>query len=186
MSMTMESAPPVASRRIASPVGALLLCVRDGQITRLTWCAARTPETASGTDADKAALDRAAAQLGAYFAGDLTRFDLPLAPAGSPFQRRVWAAMSEIPFGRTRTYGELARDVGGVARAVGQACGANPIPIIIPCHRVVAGGGRLGGFSGGHGRDSKRALLAHERAVPEGGDLFALPAQAVTNAPSGR
>ena len=184
--MSIESAPPVASRRIASPVGALLLCAQDGRLTRLTWRTARTPETASGTAADRAVLDRATAQLSAYFAGDLTHFDLPLAPAGSPFQRRVWAVMSQIPFGRTRTYGELARDVGGVARAVGQACGANPIPIIIPCHRVVAGGGGLGGFSGGRGRDSKRALLAHECAVPEGSDLFAPPAQTVTNAPPGR
>lgn len=184
--MSIESAPPVASRRIASPVGALLLCAQDGRLTRVTWCTARTPETPSGSDADRTVLDRATVQLGAYFSGDLTHFDLPLAPAGSPFQRQVWAVMSRIPFGRTRTYGELARDVGGVARAVGQACGANPIPIIIPCHRVVAGGGRLGGFSGGRGRDSKRALLAHEHAVPEGGDLFALPAQAVTNTPAER
>jgi len=118
-------------------------------------------------------LARALGQLEAYFAGDLAVFDLPLAPAGSAFQHRVWAEMARIPFGRTRTYGELARCVEGAAQAVGQACGANPIPIIVPCHRVVAGGGRLGGFSGGRGVVSKRALLAHEDAVPEGADLFA-------------
>ena len=159
-------------RRVDSPVGALRLTARGGILIRLTWC--ETPVQDSVEDAaDLALLDRAVAQLDAYFAGTLSVFDLPLEPAGSPFQQRVWAAMSRIPHGRTRTYGDLAREVDGVARAVGQACGANPIPIIIPCHRVVAGGGRLGGFSGGRGAASKRALLAHEHAVPEGADLFA-------------
>ena len=174
------SSKPSSSRRIDSPVGALRLTVCRGVITHLTWCGAQGDETPENTDAcaaDGALLDRAAAQLAAYFAGDfaggLSVFDLPLDPAGSLFQQRVWAAMARIPYGRTRTYGDLARDVDGVARAVGQACGANPIPIIIPCHRVVAGSGRLGGFSGGQGAVTKRALLAHEHAVPDGADLFA-------------
>jgi len=184
--MPIESTSPFAARRISSPVGALLVCVRNGALTRLTWCGKTDRELPLIDDADKTLLDQAIAQLAAYFAGDLHRFDLPVAPVGTPFQLRVWVAMSAIPFGRTRTYGELAGDVGGVARAVGQACGANPIPIIIPCHRVVAGGGRLGGFSGGQGVASKRALLAHEHAVPQGRDLFAPPAPAVTNAPAGR
>jgi len=157
-----------------SPVGTLRLTARGDVITHLTWH--RVPE--NNTQAETAPLMRAVGQLEAYFAGDLTAFDLPLAPAGSSFQHRVWAEMARIPYGRTRTYGDLARCVakvaqGGVAQAVGQACGANPIPIIIPCHRVVAGGGRLGGFSGGQGAVSKRALLALENAVPEGADLFA-------------
>lgn len=167
-----------ASRHIDSPVGGLRLTACGGVLTRLTWD--DTPADVGGEAADVALLERAVAQLAAYFAGELTTFDLPLDPAGSPFQRRVWAGMTRIPFGRTRTYGDLAQDVGGVARAVGQACSANPIPIIIPCHRVVAGGGRLGGFSGGQGTRSKRALLAHEHAVPEGADLFA-PETAMTN-----
>jgi methylated-DNA-[protein]-cysteine S-methyltransferase len=184
--MTIESASSFAARRISSPVGGLLVCARNGALTRLTWCGKTGREPAPVDDTEKTVLDQAIAQLAAYFAGDLHRFDLPVAPAGTPFQLRVWAAMSAIPFGRTRTYGELAGEVGGVARAVGQACGANPIPIIIPCHRVVAGGGRLGGFSGGRGRETKRALLVHEHAVPEGRDLFAPPARTVTNAPAGR
>jgi len=176
--MSVSSALSV-SRYIDSPVGGLRLTACGGVLTRLTWD--DTPKTAlSGDAADVVLLERAVVQLAAYFAGELTMFDLPLDPAGSPFQRRVWEGMTRIPYGRTRTYGDLAQEVGGVARAVGQACGANPIPIIIPCHRVVAGGGRLGGFSGGRGTVSKRALLAHEHAVPEGADLFA-PVMAVTS-----
>ena len=152
-----------------SPVGRLRLTAYGSVITCLTWCNAQEDDTLG----EAALLMRAVGQLEAYFAGELAVFDLPLAPAGSPFQHRVWTEMSRISYGRTCTYGALARRVGGVARAVGQACGANPIPIIIPCHRVVAGGGRLGGFSGGRGTASKRALLTHESAVPEGTDLFA-------------
>lgn len=104
------------------------------------------------------------AALHAYFDGAPDPFaDLPLNPAGTPFQRRVWAAMQAIPRGRTRTYGELARDLRSSARAVGMACGANPIPIIIPCHRVT-GSGCLGGYSGGEGPDTKRYLLGLEQA----------------------
>lgn len=152
-----------------SPVGKLRLTACGGVITCLAWSTAQEDDTLG----EAALLMRAVGQLKAYFAGELAVFDLPLAPPGSPFQHRVWTEMSRIPYGRTRTYGALARRVDGVARAVGQACGANPIPIIIPCHRVVAGGGRLGGFSGGRGAESKRALLSHENAVPEGTDLFA-------------
>ncbi len=183
--MSNHSAPAVASRRFAAPVGPLLITARSGAITRLTWCNEKARETPAASDIERVLLDRAAAQLAAYFAGDPRRFDLPLAPVGTPFQHRVWKEMLAIPYGRTRTYGELARAVGGVARAVGQACGANPIPILIPCHRVVAGAGRLGGFSGGLGRASKRALLVHEHAVPDDADLFA-PGRAVTHTPSGR
>jgi methylated-DNA-[protein]-cysteine S-methyltransferase len=110
-------------------------------------------------------LAEAAAQLEAFFRRELKRFDLPLAPAGTAFEQAVWRAMLAIPFGAVRTYGALAREVDGIARAVGTACGRNPIPIIIPCHRVVAGDGRLGGYSGGRGRETKCALLAHEGAL---------------------
>ena len=187
---TSPAAPPKSAvRAVATPVGRLRLTARGGALIRVAWDET-APDTTGGDAEDTALLDEAAAQLGAYFAGGLTVFDLPLAPAGAPFHRRVWAAMARIPYGRMRTYGDLAREVGGAARAVGQACGANPIPIVIPCHRVVAGGGRLGGFSGGLGAASKRRLLAHERAVPEGADLFApkspSPESAVTNGPAGR
>ena len=93
-------------------------------------------------------------------------FDLPLAPEGTAFQKRVYAAMQRIPFGGMRSYGELAAELGSAARAVGGACGSNPLPIVIPCHRVVAAGGGLGGFSGGAGASTKTWLLHHEGALP--------------------
>ncbi len=106
-------------------------------------------------------LESAATQLLEYFAGERTRFDLATEPDGTEFQLRVWAELGRIPYGQTVTYGELARRVGrpGGARAVGQANGRNPLPIVVPCHRVVARDG-LGGYSGGI--DVKRALLAQE------------------------
>jgi methylated-DNA-[protein]-cysteine S-methyltransferase len=109
----------------------------------------------------------AAGQLVRYFADPDFRFDLPLAGAGSLFQRKVWAAIAAIPRGQVRTYGALARDIGSAARAVGQACGANPFPLLVPCHRITAASG-LGGFA--HHADGfhvgvKRWLLAHEAAA---------------------
>ncbi|NMM25386.1 MAG: methylated-DNA--[protein]-cysteine S-methyltransferase [Phycicoccus sp.] len=107
----------------------------------------------------------AADQLDAYFAGELTRFDVPLAPRGSEFQQRVWAALQEIPYGWTESYGELAERIGspGGARAVGLANGKNPIGVIIPCHRVVGADGSLTGYGGG--LDRKKQLLDLELAV---------------------
>lgn len=108
---------------------------------------------------------RAAAALTRYFGGDPAALaGLPVAPAGTPFQRRVWARLSAIPHGQTVTYGDLARELGTSARAVGGACRANPVPLVVPCHRVVAAQG-LGGYSGERGGDwlaKKRWLLAHE------------------------
>ncbi len=114
---------------------------------------------------DSSLAERAARQIEQYLADAAAPFDLPLAAAGTPFQRRVWQAMCEIPLGSVLTYGTLAQKVGGVPRAVGQACGDNPFPLVIPCHRVVAANG-LGGFSH-HAGDGfyprvKRWLLAHE------------------------
>jgi methylated-DNA-[protein]-cysteine S-methyltransferase len=91
---------------------------------------------------------------------------LPLAPAGSAYQQKVWRAMTEIPYGKSETYGELAGRIGSVARAVGGACGSNPIPIVIPCHRVLGGGGGMVGFSAAGGVADKRLLLALERGEP--------------------
>jgi methylated-DNA-[protein]-cysteine S-methyltransferase len=102
----------------------------------------------------------AASQLEAYFAGELTDFDLPLAPAGTAFQLRVWSALRTIPFGRTWSYAELARQVGSASRAVGLANGKNPIGLIIPCHRVIGSDGSLTGYGGG--LDRKRYLLELE------------------------
>jgi methylated-DNA-[protein]-cysteine S-methyltransferase len=116
-------------------------------------------------------LKAAAEQIDAYFAGTLTRFSLPLAPRGSAFQQRVWAALQDIPYGETESYGELARRIGapGAARAVGLANGRNPIAIVIPCHRVIGSQGKLTGFGGG--LDRKKQLLDLELAV-SGAALF--------------
>ncbi|MDF3011059.1 MAG: Methylated-DNA-(protein)-cysteine S-methyltransferase [Burkholderiales bacterium] len=106
----------------------------------------------------------AAEQLKAYLANPDTRFDLPLALEGTPFQRKLWEALCRIPRGKTRTYGDLARELDGEARTVGQACGDNRLPVVIPCHRVVAADG-IGGFAhstGGYLLEAKRWLLAHE------------------------
>jgi len=140
-----------------SPFGQLLVVEDDGAITRLTW--------GGKADGDQTDLLReAGAQLRAYGDKQLTRFDLPLRVAGSEFQRKVCDAMLEIPFGETRTYGQIASALGASPQAVGNACGGNPIPIIIPCHRVL-GADSLGGFSGQGGVETKVALLRHEGAA---------------------
>jgi methylated-DNA-[protein]-cysteine S-methyltransferase len=110
--------------------------------------------------------ERTCAQLQNYFDDPEYRFDVPLAPRGTPFQRRVWARISAIRPGRTRSYGEIAREIGSAARAVGQACGANPVPLVVPCHRVLAASG-IGGFAhreAGFHLSVKRWLLKHESA----------------------
>jgi methylated-DNA-[protein]-cysteine S-methyltransferase len=107
---------------------------------------------------------RACAQIERYLEDSEFRFDLPIASQGTPFQRRVWRKIAAIDPGRTRSYGEIARELGSAPRAVGQACGANPVPLVVPCHRVLAAGG-LGGFAhheGGFHLSVKRWLLAHE------------------------
>ena len=145
---------------IESPVGLLTITATDGAITAVDFGRGGGPSPNGGV------LAEAARQLSEYFAGARRAFDLPVAPEGTPFRRRVWAAMQAIPYGQTRSYGDLARDLDSAPRAVGGACGANPIPLIIPCHRVVGAGGTLGGFSGGAGCDTKRQLLALESALP--------------------
>ncbi len=139
-----------------SPFGELTLSEEDGAIVALDWGRGRDQEATP-------LLRRACAQLQDYFDGLRDAFDLPLNPAGTPFRLRVWEAMRAIPPGETRSYAELARALGSAPRAVGQACGANPIPILIPCHRVVAADGSLGGYSGGEGLATKRFLLELER-----------------------
>jgi len=148
------------SLSVPSPVGSLTIDEKDGAIVAISW--------GNGVPAGNGSplLAEAARQLDAYFAGKLSRFDLPLMPAGSPFEKRVWSAMRQIPYGETRCYGDLAADISSAPRAVGGACGHNPIPIVIPCHRVLAKGG-IGGYSGAGGLDTKRALLRLEGALPE-------------------
>ena len=107
-------------------------------------------------------LEEAEEQLNEYFCHLRTEFDLPIAPAGTPFQQEVWAALEEIPYGETRTYGEIAAALGKpeAARAVGAACGKNPLWVVVPCHRVVSGDGSLGGYH--YGEEVKQALLELE------------------------
>ena len=151
---------------VGSPIGPLLLAGTGAVLTHLCLPSTGLAELGSagaGSPAS-AALRLAARQLEEYFAGRRRSFDLPLGPAGTPFQVSVWLALETIPYGQTVTYAELAGRVGRprACRAVGQANGANPLPIVYPCHRVVAAGGRLGGYGGG--LDVKRRLLCLESA----------------------
>jgi methylated-DNA-[protein]-cysteine S-methyltransferase len=143
---------------LLTPLGALTLSEEDGAIVALDWGKGRDQEETPG-------LREAADQLQDYFDNLRATFDLKLAPFGSPFRQKVWAALQAIPPGETRSYGELAASLGTAARAIGGANGANPIPIIIPCHRVVGTGGALGGYSAGDGLATKRYLLELERRV---------------------
>lgn len=153
---------------INTPVGWLAVSEKDGAIVRLDWSDGPGPDDPCSGEDDGAftpVLAQARVQLEAYFAGTLETFDLPLAPKGGELHQKVFAAMSAIPYGRTRTYGEIANDLGTFGQPVGQACGANPIPIIIPCHRVLSAEG-LGGYSGDGGLDTKIALLKLEGGYP--------------------
>ena len=144
-----------AALTVDSPLGPVTIRERDGAITAIDFKASKHQRPTP-------LLHAAAAQLAEYFAGTRTTFDLPLAPPHSPFQGSIREAMLAIPYGDTRSYGELAAQLGSNPRAVGQACGRNPFPIIVPCHRVLAAGGRIGGYSAGEGRQTKRWLLGHE------------------------
>ena len=154
---------PVYYAIIESPLGGLLLAWKEKGLTRVSFlegskaiepgtCWAAAPEPAFG----------AGAQLQSYFAGDLEKFDLPLAPRGTAFQQEIWRELTRIPFAGTASYGEIARRVGrpGASRAVGAANGKNPLPIVVPCHRVVGSDGSLTGYSGGI--EIKDYLLTHE------------------------
>lgn len=145
-----------------TPVGRLLLAGDGRALHRVSFQSGRRPEIAEGWQRMEGPFRDAIAQLEAYFAGRLRRFDLVLAPEGTPFQREVWSALTAIPYGETISYSELARRLGrpAASRAVGAANGRNPIPIIIPCHRVIGANGSLTGFGGGLG--IKRRLLELE------------------------
>lgn len=148
-----------------SPIGLLGVEASADAVLRISLRHA-IHEDHPGPAAANALCQETRRQIEAFLSGELETFDLPLEARGQEFQRRVWDLMLEIPFGETRTYGEMARGLGqpGASQAVGNACGANPIPLVIPCHRVVASGGRLGGFGGG--LDMKRWLLSHEARQP--------------------
>jgi methylated-DNA-[protein]-cysteine S-methyltransferase len=166
---------------IESPIGEITITSRDSVLTGVHMHEQRhRPSLPPGCRRDDAALTPVVAQLNSYFAGHLTDFDMPMAMAGTEFQRRVWSALCEIPYGETISYGELARWVGNpkASRAVGLANGRNPIAIVVPCHRVIGADGSLTGYGGG--LDRKVWLLEHEAAHRPGGqaklDLQAQPA----------
>ena len=152
---------------VESPVGRLALEADGDTLTGLSWNSGRWASDGARAPDEKATpvLEEAQRQLDRYFKRELQRFDLPLGARGTPFQKRVWTLMSAIPFGETATYGGMALALNSGPRAVGMACGRNPIPIIVPCHRVLGTGGKEGGFSGGRGLPTKRELLALEGVV---------------------
>jgi methylated-DNA-[protein]-cysteine S-methyltransferase len=158
-----------------TPLGPTLLTAEGDVLTRVSIGAPREVVQAEWerVSSGPGVLAEACAQLGDYFAGTRLRFDLPLAPAGTEFQRRVWEALCAVPFGETSTYGRIARALGEpqAVRAVGAANGRNPLAIVVPCHRVVGADGSLTGYAGG--LDRKRFLLAlEEPAADEVGRLF--------------
>ncbi len=161
---------------IDSPVGTLTLVADHGLLRGLFMIDQRhrPPTDAFGTEEASPFTD-VIAQLREYFAGERRDFVLPLAVPGSPFQRRVWAALQQIPYGETASYGQIAGVIGqpGAARAVGLANGANPIGIVVPCHRVVGADGNLTGYGGGLERKQFLLDLERRRAIP---DLFSAPA----------
>jgi methylated-DNA-[protein]-cysteine S-methyltransferase len=148
---------------LMSPVGRLALEADGETLTGVRWASAG--ERAVGNSKPSPVLKEACRQLERYFSRRLKAFDLPLAGRGTDFQKSVWKMMREIPYGETATYGGMAMALGSGPRAVGMACGRNPIPIIVPCHRVLGSGGKEGGFSGGQGLPTKRKLLALEGVV---------------------
>jgi len=150
--------------QIESPLGPLLLVADEAGLREIRFVNGRHPtQPESSWQEDRAPLSETIRQLQAYFAGELESFDLQLAPEGTPFQLEVWLRLCDIPYGETISYGELAGRIGNpkASRAVGLANGSNPIPIVIPCHRVIGSNGKLTGYGGG--LPLKEKLLALER-----------------------
>ncbi len=166
-SMTTSSpstTAPRSLRRVESPIGRIELLGDGSAVTSLAIeRAGRLPHDDSAEHSD-AVLDRAAGQLGEYFSGTRTTFDIPLSLGGTEFQKAVWARLAELRFGEVVSYGELGLSTGRATagRAVGGAVGANPVPILVPCHRVLAANSRITGYSGGDGIPTKVWLLEHE------------------------
>lgn len=160
-------------RHIESPVGPLLLAADGDALRLIEFHSPRHPypRAADWEEGDNAVLHTTAVQLREYFDGARQDFDLPLGPRGTEFQRQVWHTLADIPYGQTISYAEMARRVGKptATRAVGAANGRNPIPIVLPCHRVIGADGSLTGFGGG--LPTKQFLLQLEGALPNN-DLF--------------
>ncbi len=157
-------------QHVDTPIGHLTLVASDAGLTHVFFDGEDPTDAGLPGDLpevdDDPILDDAASQLGEYFAGTRRDFDLPLDLRGTDFQRAAWLALAEIPFGETRSYGEQAEAIGrpGASRAVGAANGQNPVPIVLPCHRIIGADGSLTGFGGGLAL--KAALLSHERSQP--------------------
>jgi methylated-DNA-[protein]-cysteine S-methyltransferase len=178
---------PLAAERarwhtIDSPIGELLLVVDGRALSRLELAPAALP---SGHRRDPVAFEEVEAQLNAYFAGELTEFDVPLAPIGTGFQLRVWAALLDIPYGRTTSYGAIAAAVGrpDAVRAVGATNGRNPIAVMVPCHRVIGADGSLVGYGGGLPRKRQLLELEAEHAAPR---LWSRPGRGDPISPASR
>jgi methylated-DNA-[protein]-cysteine S-methyltransferase len=156
--------PTTEVRTVDSPVGLLTLAGRNGRLMHLRMVDQTYEPSHDGWECDDTAFPDAVEQLESYFAGELFEFDLDLEMVGTSFQRNVWQALLTIPYGETRSYGEIAAQIGSpsASRAVGLANGHNPIGIIVPCHRVIGANGSLTGYGGG--LDRKRALLALEKS----------------------
>lgn len=156
----------ITFRRVPTPLGEVTVVADDDWLTELHLPGDRGVVPEGATEAGPT-VDRAAQQLGEWFAGEREHFDLPLAPVGTAFQRRVWAALVGVPYGETASYGDIAAAIGQptATRAVGAANGRNPIPLIIPCHRIIGTDGSLTGYSGGGGIETKRYLLDFEQGV---------------------
>ncbi len=163
-SRSTTAEPPAYLRRVDSPIGRLELTSDGEAVTSLSIERAGHLPWEAEPERGTAVLDHAAEQLGEYFAGTRRDFDLPVKLVGTEFQKSVWAQLSELPFGGVMSYGEIGASTGRATagRAVGSAVGANPIPIIVPCHRVLASDGRITGYSGGNGIPTKVWLLDHE------------------------
>ncbi|MBC7799360.1 MAG: methylated-DNA--[protein]-cysteine S-methyltransferase [Gemmatimonadaceae bacterium] len=140
-----------------TPHGALTISERDGRLVSVDWGWGRD-------QTETPLLLEARAQFECYFDGTLRNFTLPIVLLGSPYQQRIWSELAGIPYGETRTYAEIAAAAGGAARSVGQANRRNPLPILIPCHRVVGSSG-IGGYTGGNGDETKRQLLLLEKTA---------------------
>ncbi len=171
----MEMASMVFYRHIDSPVGPLLLAADNAGLRLIEFHTPRHPMSRlhDWREGDNEVLDLTRKQLDEYFDGKRRDFDLPLAPQGTAFQEQVWRTLATIPYGETISYSQLAQRVGKptAMRAVGAANGRNPLPIVLPCHRVIGADGSLTGFGGG--LPTKQFLLQLEGALPAGDDLFA-------------
>jgi len=165
----IETRPGLRRRELPTPVGVLTLIASDRGITHILFEKEKETDASLRSDVPPAGgtdevLDEAVSQLQEYFAGARREFDLPLDLDGTDFQREAWLALADVPYGETTTYGEQAQRIGrpGAFRAVGAANGRNPVPIVLPCHRIIGADGSLTGFGGG--LDVKQQLLDHEQA----------------------